>query len=165
MSFVVRAPASTANLGPGFDCAAAALELWNEVHVEQRTNGEASRRPVRQRKGHIKRGSFAEVIRAYLASPKYDALAKSTRPGKIDQQPHRLSGHAMLCVVEIPTRGLDAHAVPVALLREELSNRARAHRCGMPRERVPDRVRHRARRRTGSAGGRSAESRPRGSTP
>jgi len=39
MSFVVRAPASTANLGPGFDCAAAALELWNEVHVEQRTNG------------------------------------------------------------------------------------------------------------------------------
>jgi integrase len=34
---------------------------------------------VRQRKGHIKGGSFAEVIRAYLASPKYDALAKSTR--------------------------------------------------------------------------------------
>jgi integrase len=34
---------------------------------------------VRQRKGHIKRGSFAQVIRAYLASPKYDALAKSTR--------------------------------------------------------------------------------------
>ena len=34
---------------------------------------------MRQRKGHIKRGSFAAVIRAYLASPKYDALAKSTR--------------------------------------------------------------------------------------
>jgi homoserine kinase len=31
---VVRAPASTANLGPGFDCAAAALDLWNELHVE-----------------------------------------------------------------------------------------------------------------------------------
>jgi homoserine kinase len=30
----VRAPASTANLGPGFDCAAAALELWNELFVE-----------------------------------------------------------------------------------------------------------------------------------
>ena len=29
----VRAPASTANLGPGFDCAAAALDLWNEVVV------------------------------------------------------------------------------------------------------------------------------------
>jgi homoserine kinase len=33
MTLVVRAPASTANLGPGFDCAAAALELWNELHL------------------------------------------------------------------------------------------------------------------------------------
>jgi homoserine kinase len=32
---IVRAPASTANLGPGFDCAAAALDLWNEVEVEE----------------------------------------------------------------------------------------------------------------------------------
>ena len=31
---IVRAPASTANLGPGFDCAAAALDLWNELEVE-----------------------------------------------------------------------------------------------------------------------------------
>jgi homoserine kinase len=31
----VRAPASTANLGPGFDCAAAALELWNGVEVTE----------------------------------------------------------------------------------------------------------------------------------
>jgi homoserine kinase len=31
----VVAPASTANLGPGFDAAAAALELWNEVVVEE----------------------------------------------------------------------------------------------------------------------------------
>jgi homoserine kinase len=35
MSVVVRAPASTANLGPGFDCAAAALDLWNELHIEK----------------------------------------------------------------------------------------------------------------------------------
>jgi homoserine kinase len=32
---VVRAPATTANLGPGFDCAAAALDLWNELRVEE----------------------------------------------------------------------------------------------------------------------------------
>ena len=32
---IIRAPASTANLGPGFDCAAAALDLWNELHVEE----------------------------------------------------------------------------------------------------------------------------------
>ncbi|HEY2935988.1 MAG TPA: hypothetical protein VGJ25_05270 [Gaiellaceae bacterium] len=31
---IFRAPASTANLGPGFDCAAAALDLWNELELE-----------------------------------------------------------------------------------------------------------------------------------
>ena len=35
MKVRVVAPASTANLGPGFDTAAAALELWNEVVVEE----------------------------------------------------------------------------------------------------------------------------------
>ena len=39
MSPVYRAPATTANLGPGFDCAAAALDLWNELHVEGRNGG------------------------------------------------------------------------------------------------------------------------------
>jgi homoserine kinase len=29
----LRAPATSANLGPGFDCAAVALDLWNEVEV------------------------------------------------------------------------------------------------------------------------------------
>jgi homoserine kinase len=29
----VRAPATTANLGPGFDCAGVALDLWNELEV------------------------------------------------------------------------------------------------------------------------------------
>jgi homoserine kinase len=33
MRLRVRAPATTANLGPGFDVAAAALELWNELEV------------------------------------------------------------------------------------------------------------------------------------
>jgi len=31
----VRAPATTANLGPGFDCAGVALDLWNEVEVSE----------------------------------------------------------------------------------------------------------------------------------
>ena len=31
----VRAPATTANLGAAFDCAAAALDLWNEVEVNE----------------------------------------------------------------------------------------------------------------------------------
>jgi homoserine kinase len=37
----VRAPASTANIGPGFDCAAAALDLWNDVEVSE-GDGEAN---------------------------------------------------------------------------------------------------------------------------
>jgi homoserine kinase len=30
---IVSAPATSANLGPGFDCAAVALELWNELEL------------------------------------------------------------------------------------------------------------------------------------
>lgn len=30
-----RAPATTANIGAGFDCAGAALDLWNELHVSE----------------------------------------------------------------------------------------------------------------------------------
>jgi homoserine kinase len=36
----VVAPASTANLGPGFDAAAVALDLWNELVVEEGTGVE-----------------------------------------------------------------------------------------------------------------------------
>jgi homoserine kinase len=31
----VRAPASTANMGPGFDCVGAALDLWNELEITE----------------------------------------------------------------------------------------------------------------------------------
>ena len=39
MTIRVQAPATTANLGPGFDCAAAALDLWNELEVEEDGGG------------------------------------------------------------------------------------------------------------------------------
>lgn len=50
-AFAVRAPASSANLGPGYDCAAAALDLWNELYVTAGTGqmaveGEGSEDPV-----------------------------------------------------------------------------------------------------------------------
>ncbi len=34
MRFTVRAPASSANLGPGFDTLALALDLWNEIEID-----------------------------------------------------------------------------------------------------------------------------------
>lgn len=39
MQFTVRAPASSANLGPGFDAIGIALDLWNSVTID--TNGES----------------------------------------------------------------------------------------------------------------------------
>ena len=33
-SIVVQVPATTANMGPGFDCIAMALDMWNLVHIE-----------------------------------------------------------------------------------------------------------------------------------
>ena len=35
MTLRVRAPATSANLGPGFDCAAVALDLWNELELTE----------------------------------------------------------------------------------------------------------------------------------
>jgi homoserine kinase len=37
MRLTVRAPATVANLGPGFDCLALAIDLWNEFTVETET--------------------------------------------------------------------------------------------------------------------------------
>ena len=41
-TIVVSAPASSANLGPGFDCAAVALDLWNVLRVGALADGAAS---------------------------------------------------------------------------------------------------------------------------
>jgi homoserine kinase len=50
----VRAPASTANLGPGFDCAGAALDLWNELEIAE--DGDA-----RADLGHLGVRAFARL--------------------------------------------------------------------------------------------------------
>jgi homoserine kinase len=52
----VSAPATTANLGPGFDCAAAALDLWNELEV-----GEGDGKPDLDHLGIRAFGRLAEV--------------------------------------------------------------------------------------------------------
>ncbi len=38
-SVCVRVPATTANLGPGFDCLGLALDIWNEVQFTPKGNG------------------------------------------------------------------------------------------------------------------------------
>jgi homoserine kinase len=54
----VRAPATTANLGPGFDCAAAALDLWNELEVGE---GEGKGKPDLDHLGVRAFGRIASV--------------------------------------------------------------------------------------------------------
>lgn len=64
---IVRAPASTANLGPGFDCAAAALDLWNELHVER---GEHAVVIEGEGEGELPTGEQHLALRAFaLAAP------------------------------------------------------------------------------------------------
>ncbi|HET7043288.1 MAG TPA: hypothetical protein VFI37_00430 [Gaiellaceae bacterium] len=62
----VRAPATTANLGPGFDCAAVALGLWNEVEL-----GEPD--------GRVDRGHLGVRAFELLADPKGWSFEWTTR--------------------------------------------------------------------------------------
>ena len=40
---MVRAPASTSNLGPGFDCLGVALSLYNQVTIKSGVAGDGNR--------------------------------------------------------------------------------------------------------------------------
>ena len=45
MEVTVQVPASTTNLGPGFDCLGVALQLWNRTRVSRVNGSSASRSP------------------------------------------------------------------------------------------------------------------------
>ena len=94
--FVVSAPASTANLGPGFDCAAAALELWNELQVLPAAAGEPLVTVEGEGAAELPRDASHLALRAFsLAAP--------------------LEGHRFHFVNRIPLeRGLGSSAATVA---------------------------------------------------
>lgn len=58
----VRVPATTANMGPGFDCAGMALDVWNELTVERASSfsieieGEGARMLPRDRSNLVVKG-------------------------------------------------------------------------------------------------------------
>ena len=62
MRFTVRAPASSANLGPGFDALGLALDLWNEVEVDP--EGEPGAILVQGRDAALLEGRENLVLRA-----------------------------------------------------------------------------------------------------
>jgi homoserine kinase len=89
----VRAPATSANLGPGFDCAAAALELWNELEV---TEGE----------GVVVEGEGAGELPANESNLAVRAYALAASP----------AGKRFRFVNRIPLeRGLGSSAAAIAL--------------------------------------------------
>ena len=96
MSIRVRAPATTANLGPGFDCAGAALDLWNELEVTPAADGD----PVVTLEGEgadeLPRSSDHLALRAFaLVAP--------------------VEGHSFRFVNRIPLeRGLGSSAATIA---------------------------------------------------
>jgi homoserine kinase len=94
MSLLVAAPASSANLGSGFDCAAVALDLWNELELELGDGGVT-----------IEGEGARELSRdeRHLAVQAFGLLAEP-------------SGYAFRFVNRIPLeRGLGASAAAIAL--------------------------------------------------
>ena len=95
MTVHALAPASTANLGPAFDCAAAALELWNELVVEESDGGGVE----------IEGEGAAEL-------PRDAAISRSGR----SRSSRRPSGYRFRFVNRIPLeRGLGSSAAAIAL--------------------------------------------------
>jgi homoserine kinase len=68
---IVRAPATSANLGPGFDCAGAALDLWNELELEEADRGRVTVEIEGEGAGELPTDDANLVVRAYalLADP------------------------------------------------------------------------------------------------
>lgn len=69
---IVSAPATSANLGPGFDCIGVALDLWNELEVEEAEPGHVVVEVAGEGEDELPGDGSNLVVRAYslLASPK-----------------------------------------------------------------------------------------------
>ncbi|HLF69292.1 MAG TPA: homoserine kinase [Gaiellaceae bacterium] len=68
---IVRAPATSANLGPGFDCAGVALDLWNDLEVTDAEGSEIRVEVEGEGAGELPEDETNLAVRAYalLASP------------------------------------------------------------------------------------------------
>lgn len=78
----IRVPATSANLGPGFDCLGLALNIWNEIQFEAadkisyRVSGEGAEK--------LNKGTKNLLTKAYVFL--YDACGKEMKGIKIDAQ-------------------------------------------------------------------------------
>src|SRR5262249_33912473 len=102
---IVSAPATSANLGPGFDCAAVALDLWNELEV---TEGD----------GVLVEGEGADELPTDLTNLAVRAYALVAPP----------AGKRFRFLNRIPLeRGLGSSAAAIALGLAAAANGTRTH--------------------------------------
>ncbi len=73
----VSAPATSANLGPGFDCAAVALDLWNELHVVPAGGEEPSLRIEGEGAAELPRDAGHLALRAFALLAGLEGLSFS----------------------------------------------------------------------------------------
>ena len=113
----VRVPATTANLGPGFDCLGIALELWNSVRIEVSTSPKVR---------ILGQGSFT-------LSPAVDNLVYRSAQAlfrEAGEDPQPLS---ILCTNQIPlARGLGSSAAAIVgglMAANELSSQPLTQQC------------------------------------
>jgi len=104
LSVTVRVPASSANLGPGFDCLGLALDLWDEVTV--RTTGGGVSVAVRgEGSGEVPRDCSHLVVRA---------IRSGLQLGGVSAGEANAQGIEVLCRNAIPhSRGLGSSASAV----------------------------------------------------
>ena len=83
----VRVPASSANLGPGFDCLGLALDLWDEVEVEVsgrgvrvRVEGEGAGEVAGDGSHLVARGLMAGLRHAGVRADGLDLLCRNQIP-------------------------------------------------------------------------------------
>ena len=103
MKVTIRVPATTANMGPGFDCLGMALDIWNTITVETDGSEAGPERVVISGEGRdsLSTGSDNLVYRSFQHV--YDGLGLSIPPVRIS------------CENNIPLgRGLGSSAAAVA---------------------------------------------------
>ena len=60
----VKAPATTANLGPGYDCLGLALDVWNTLEIEVLTDGDSMLEITGEGAGELGTGRDNLIYRA-----------------------------------------------------------------------------------------------------
>ena len=151
--FVIRAPASTANLGPGFDCAAAALDLWNELHVLPAADGE----PLGDARGRRRRRAPDRRLAPGAARVRAGGADQGHRFHFVNRIPlERGLGSSAATVAAGITAGLvvaarDASLDEVLELGAAARGPRRQPRRGARGRRLPDLARRRAATRSGAS--------------